>query len=198
MAAAPAAGAGDGGGEDEKSEFDVVLIAEGAKKIAVIKEVRALTGLGLKDAKDLVESLPKPVLEGASKDDAEKAKAALEEAGAQPDIHPQYRDVVFLDTQNGTSFITRSTINTEETTEVDGVEYPLAKVEISAASHPFYTGTMTIIDTAGRVERFEKRYGRRKQKGGEAAAEEAPAAAPANDDHAEDAPAAAAAASEEE
>ena len=86
VAAAPT-GSGDGGGtEEEKSEFDVVLIAEGAKKIAVIKEVRALTGLGLKDAKDLVESLPKPVLEGASKEDAEKAKAALEEAGAQVDL----------------------------------------------------------------------------------------------------------------
>ena len=103
----------------------------------------------------------------------------------RPDIHPEYRDVVFLDTQNGTSFITRSTISTEETTDVDGVEYPLAKVEISAASHPFYTGTMTIIDTAGRVERFEKRYGRRKGKAGAAA--EAPAAAAVDDDHAEDA-----------
>lgn len=119
----------------------------------------------------------------------------------KPEIHPEYRDVVFLDTQNGTSFITRSTMKTEETTDVEGVTYPLAKVEISAASHPFYTGTMTIIDTAGRVERFEKRYGRRKQKAGEApAAEEAPAPveAPANDDNAEDAPAPEAAASEEE
>ena len=85
-------------------------------------------------------------------------------------IHPKYREVVFLDTQNGTSFITRSTIRTTETTTVDGVEYPLAKVEISAASHPFYTGTMAIIDTAGRVERFEKRYGRRKQRAGAPAA----------------------------
>lgn len=101
----------------------------------------------------------------------------------KPEIHPEYRDVVFLDTQNGTSFITRSTMKTQETTDVDGVEYPLAKVEISAASHPFYTGTMTIIDTAGRVERFEKRYGRRKQKAG-AAADEAPAAeAPAAEAH---------------
>lgn len=80
------------------------------------------------------------------------------------DIHPEYRQVVFLDTQNGTSFITRSTIKTTETTTVEGVEYPLAKVEISSASHPFFTGTMTIVDTAGRVERFEKRYGRRKKK----------------------------------
>ena len=92
----------------------------------------------------------------------------------KPEIHPDYREVVFLDTQNGTSFITRSTIETSETTTVDGVEYPLAKVEISAASHPFYTGTMTIVDTAGRVERFEKRYGRRKQRKAESA--EAPAA----------------------
>ena len=110
----------------------------------------------------------------------------------KPDIHPEYREVVFLDTQNGTSFITRSTIKCDETTTVDGVEYPLAKVEISAASHPFYTGTMTIIDTAGRVERFEKRYGRRKQKG--AAAPEAAA----NDDAAEDAAPAPEASSEEE
>ena len=124
----------------------------------------------------------------------------------KPDIHPEYREVVFLDTQNGTSFITRSTIATDETTTVDGVEYPLAKVEISAASHPFYTGTMTIIDTAGRVERFEKRYGRRKQRGAaaeapaeEAPAEEAPAeGAPAEEAPVAEAPAEAPAASDEE
>ena len=84
VVAAPAAG-GDAGGE-EQTEFDVILIAEGAKKIAVIKEVRALTGAGLKDAKEMVESVPKPILEGVSKEDAEKAKAALEEAGAQVDL----------------------------------------------------------------------------------------------------------------
>ena len=83
MAVAPVAAAD---AEDEQTEFDVILIAEGAKKIAVIKEVRSLTGLGLKDAKELVESLPKPVIEGAKKEDAEKAKAALEEAGAQVDL----------------------------------------------------------------------------------------------------------------
>ncbi len=83
-AAAPAAAAVEA--EDEQTSFDVVLIAEGAKKIAVIKEVRALTGLGLKDAKELVESAPKAVLEGANKEDAEKAKAILEEAGAQVDL----------------------------------------------------------------------------------------------------------------
>ena len=85
-AAAPAGGGEAAAAEDEKDEYDVVLLAEGPKKIAVIKEVRSLTGLGLKDAKELVESLPKPVLEGAKKEDAEKAKEALEEAGAQVEL----------------------------------------------------------------------------------------------------------------
>ncbi len=87
VAAAPAAGAG--GGEEaaeEQDEFDVVLSAAGDKKIQVIKEVRALTNLGLKEAKDLVDSAPKPVLEKASKEDAEKAKAALEGAGATVEL----------------------------------------------------------------------------------------------------------------
>ena len=80
------------------------------------------------------------------------------------DIHPQYRPVVFQATSSGESWITRSTIETEETiTWEDGQEYPLAKVPISSTSHPFFTGTMTIVDTAGRVERFEKRYGKRKR-----------------------------------
>lgn len=85
MAAAPAGG---GGGEaaEEKDEFDVVLLSEGPKKIAVIKEVRSLTGLGLKEAKELVEGAPKPILEGANKEDAEKAKAAIEEAGGQVEL----------------------------------------------------------------------------------------------------------------
>ncbi|MEO8328492.1 MAG: 50S ribosomal protein L7/L12 [Candidatus Nanopelagicales bacterium] len=83
VAAAPAAG-GAGGGEvaAEQDEFDVILEAAGDKKIQVIKEVRSLTNLGLKEAKDLVESTPKPVLEKANKETAEKAKAALESAGA--------------------------------------------------------------------------------------------------------------------
>ncbi|MGA2933499.1 MAG: 50S ribosomal protein L7/L12 [Acidimicrobiales bacterium] len=86
-AAAPAAGGGgDAGGDEEKSEFDVVLTAAGDKKIQVIKEVRALTSLGLKEAKDLVEAAPKPVLEKANKEDAEKAKAALEGAGATVEV----------------------------------------------------------------------------------------------------------------
>jgi large subunit ribosomal protein L7/L12 len=82
VAAAPAGG-GDGGGaaEEEATEFDVILEAAGDKKIQVIKEVRSLTSLGLKEAKDLVDGAPKPVLEKASKEDAEKAKAALEGAG---------------------------------------------------------------------------------------------------------------------
>ena len=84
VAAAPAAGGAAGGdaAAEEKTEFDVVLEAAGDKKINVIKEVRALTSLGLKEAKDLVEAAPKPVLEGVAKDVAEKAKEALEGAGA--------------------------------------------------------------------------------------------------------------------
>ena len=81
-AAAPAASGAADGGEDEKDSFDVVLTGAGDKKIQVIKEVRALTNLGLKDAKDLVDGAPGNVLEGASKEDAEKAKEALEAAGA--------------------------------------------------------------------------------------------------------------------
>ncbi|MFD6141171.1 50S ribosomal protein L7/L12 [Promicromonospora sp. NPDC060271] len=81
VAAGPVGGAPAEAAE-EKSEFDVILEAAGDKKIQVIKEVRALTSLGLKEAKDLVDGAPKPVLEGADKDAAEKAKAALEGAGA--------------------------------------------------------------------------------------------------------------------
>ena len=88
VAAAPAAGGGDAGAEavEEKSNFDVILTSGGDKKIQVIKEVRALTSLGLKEAKDLVDSAPKPVLENVSKADAEKAKAALEGAGATVEL----------------------------------------------------------------------------------------------------------------
>jgi large subunit ribosomal protein L7/L12 len=87
VAAAPQAGGGDaGGGEEEKVEFDVVLTSAGDKKIQVIKEVRALTSLGLKEAKDLVEAAPKAVLEKANKEDAEKARAALEAAGATVEV----------------------------------------------------------------------------------------------------------------
>ncbi|MCZ2328382.1 50S ribosomal protein L7/L12 [Bartonella sp. F02] len=89
-AAAPVAVAAVGGAAapaaEEKTEFDVVLTDGGAQKINVIKEVRALTGLGLKEAKDLVEGAPKPIKEGASKEDAEKIKAQLEAVGAKVEL----------------------------------------------------------------------------------------------------------------
>ena len=88
VAAAPAAG-GAAGGEaaaEEKTEFDVILTSFGDKKINVIKEVRAITGLGLKEAKGLVDEAPKPVKEGASKDEAEEIKKKLEEAGATVEL----------------------------------------------------------------------------------------------------------------
>jgi len=85
-AAAPAGGGGDAGADEEKSEFDVILTAAGDKKIQVIKEVRTLTSLGLKEAKDLVDGAPKPLLERVSKEDADNAKAKLEEAGASVEI----------------------------------------------------------------------------------------------------------------
>ena len=85
MAAGPAGDAGSGEAE-EKNEFDVVLLAAGDKKIAVIKEVRAITGLGLKEAKALVDEAPKPVKEGVPKEEADKLKAQLEEAGAQVEL----------------------------------------------------------------------------------------------------------------
>ena len=83
VAAAPGAAAAPA---EEKTEFNVVLTATGEKKIEVIKEVRALTGLGLKEAKDLVEGAPKPVKEGVSKDEAEKVKVQLEKAGAKVEL----------------------------------------------------------------------------------------------------------------
>jgi len=90
VAVAAAAPAGGGGGEaaadEEKSEFDVILTGAGDKKIQVIKEVRSLTSLGLKEAKDLVDGAPKPVLEKVNKEDAEKAKAQLEGAGATVEL----------------------------------------------------------------------------------------------------------------
>ena len=91
-AAAPvvvAAAGGAAGGEaaaEEQVEFDVILLSQGDKKIQVIKEVRAITSLGLKEAKELVEGVPKPVKEGVSKDEAEKIKAQIEEAGGKVDI----------------------------------------------------------------------------------------------------------------
>ena len=87
MMAAPAAGAADAGpAEEEKTEFDVILTSFGKSKITVIKEVRALTGLGLKEAKDLVDGAPNPVKEAVSKEEAEEAKKKLEAAGAEATI----------------------------------------------------------------------------------------------------------------
>jgi large subunit ribosomal protein L7/L12 len=88
MAGAPAGGAagGEAGGEEEQSEFDVILTAAGDKKIQVIKEVRALTTLGLKEAKDLVDGAPKPVLEKVNRETADKAKEQLESAGATVEV----------------------------------------------------------------------------------------------------------------
>lgn len=84
------------------------------------------------------------------------------------DIHPEYRPVVFQDASAGFAFLTRSTIRTGETIVwEDGETYPLARVEISSASHPFFTGKQKLVDTAGRVERFERRYSRLARKGGD-------------------------------
>ncbi len=86
VAAAPAAGGDAGAAAEEKSEFDVVMTSFGDNKISAIKAVRAITGLGLKEAKEMVESAPATVKEGASKDDAEEAKKQLEEAGATVEL----------------------------------------------------------------------------------------------------------------
>jgi large subunit ribosomal protein L7/L12 len=86
VAAMPGAGAGPAAAAEEKTEFDVILLTAGDKKIQVIKEVRAVTGLGLKEAKDLVEGAPKPVKEGVSKDEAKKIKEQIEAAGGQVDV----------------------------------------------------------------------------------------------------------------
>ena len=86
VAAAPTGDGAAAAGAEEQDEFDVILVAAGEKKINVIKEVRTLTSLGLKEAKDLVDGAPKPVLERVAKEDAEKAKAQLEEAGATVEV----------------------------------------------------------------------------------------------------------------
>ncbi len=86
VAAAPAAGGAGGAAAEEKTEFDVILQSVGDKKINVIKAVREITGLGLKEAKELVDSAPKPIKEGVSKEEAEQIKAKLEEAGATVEV----------------------------------------------------------------------------------------------------------------
>ena len=77
-------------------------------------------------------------------------------------IHPNYRDIVFQDIAADFTVLTRSTIETNDTIELEGNTYPLYKVDISSASHPFYTGTQKVLDTEGRVERFKKKYSRGK------------------------------------
>jgi|EP00933_Yihiella_yeosuensis_P071062 large subunit ribosomal protein L7/L12 len=84
--AGPAAGGGEGGGAEEKSEFDVILTSAGASKLAVVKLVKEMTGLGLKEAKELVDGAPKPLKEGVAKDEAEALKKQLEEAGAEVEV----------------------------------------------------------------------------------------------------------------
>ncbi len=77
----------------------------------------------------------------------------------KPGIHPDnYRLVAFKDMSNDKTFITRSTTKSRETIEIDGVKYPLVKIEISNSSHPFYTGKMKLVDTAGRIDKFKNRY----------------------------------------
>lgn len=81
------------------------------------------------------------------------------------EIHPNnYRPVVFKDMSNDEIFISRSTVNAKETIEIEGVTYPLVKLEITSSSHPFYTGKQKLVDTAGRVDKFMSRYGDRKKK----------------------------------
>ncbi len=80
-------------------------------------------------------------------------------------IHPEnYRLVVFKDMSNNETFLTKSTVNTKDTIELDGTEYPLVKIEISSSSHPFYTGKMKLVDTAGRVDKFRNRYAKHTEK----------------------------------
>ncbi len=79
-------------------------------------------------------------------------------------IHPEnYRTVVFKDMSNGDIFFSRSTVNTKETIEIEGVSYPVVKLEISSSSHPFYTGKSKLVDTAGRVDKFMTRYAKRNE-----------------------------------
>lgn len=74
------------------------------------------------------------------------------------EIHPEYNAIVFRDLASGETFLTRSTLTSEKTVELDGVSYPVIDVEISSASHPFYTGKQRILDSAGRVEKFNQRF----------------------------------------
>ena len=80
----------------------------------------------------------------------------------KPEIHPDYHPVLFVDTGSDYEFVSRSTMTSEETREIDGVEHYVIKLEISSASHPFFTGQQRFVDTAGRIEKFQRKYGRKK------------------------------------
>jgi large subunit ribosomal protein L31 len=82
----------------------------------------------------------------------------------KPDIHPDYHKVLFVDSATGDEWVSRSTITSSETREVDGEELPVVKLEISAHSHPFWTGTMRELDADGKIDRFRRRYGTGKKK----------------------------------
>lgn len=93
-----------------------------------------------------------------------KIKIELKRVTMRKGIHPEnYRMVAFKDMSNNDVFLTRSTVNTKETLDVDGVEYPLVKLEISRTSHPFYTGKTKLIDTAGRIDKFKTKYAKFKK-----------------------------------
>ena len=81
----------------------------------------------------------------------------------KPEIHPDYHDVLYIDAATGDEWMGRSTQTSQETREVDGVEIPIIKLEISSQSHPFWTGTMRELDADGKIERFRKRYGMKKK-----------------------------------
>ena len=83
----------------------------------------------------------------------------------KPDIHPDYHKVLFVDTATGDEWVSRSTITSSETREVDGEQLPVGKLEISAHSHPFWTGTLRELDADGKIDRFRRRYGTGKKKG---------------------------------
>jgi len=76
------------------------------------------------------------------------------------DLHPEYRDVIFFDVSNSTKFLTRSTVKTDKTIEHEGEEYPMVELDVTSASHPFFTGNQKFVDTEGRIERFRKKYGK--------------------------------------
>ena len=79
----------------------------------------------------------------------------------KPEIHPEYNPVVFVDVSTGDEIVTRSTATSSETRDIDGVEHYIIKCDITSFTHPYYTGTQRLVDTAGRVERFKRKYGKK-------------------------------------